>query len=136
MGRAFRSPLPVVTLAIAALIAISAGGCGGGEDDHANLAPATLSSVTVPADVQPPSTVAEQEAGQGRKAEASPSSNPDRDRSSRSAEKKTGTATQPNQGVQTGSSGKAPAADLPGDGTEPAVGPSAPGPKRPQNGTE
>ena len=53
MGRAFRSPWPVVMFVIASLVTVSTGGCGGGGADKANVTPVTLPTVSAPAAVQP-----------------------------------------------------------------------------------
>ena len=74
MGPAFRSPWPVLMFVLASLVAVSTGGCGGGGADDANVTPVTLPTVSVPAAVQPADKVATPEAGQGRKAEATRSS--------------------------------------------------------------
>ena len=139
MDRAFRSPSPLMLFAIVALIAVTTGGCGGG-DDHPKVAPATVPSVTVPAAVEPTGTVTKQGAGLGHKAKTSQSSNPPGEDSSKSSAVKAGTATLPSQGVevgpQRGSSGKASAANRPSNGTDPSPLPTGPGPQGAHNGVQ
>lgn len=121
---------------IASLVTVSTGGCGGGGADKANVTPVTLPTVSAPAAVQPAGKVATPEAGQGPKAEAARSSDSAGDGSSKSEANQTGTATHIKQGVQSGSSGKAPVTNLPGNGTEPTAESGGSGPKGPPNGTE
>jgi hypothetical protein len=140
MHRAFRPLLRIALLVVAASVAVSIGGCGGG-GDHPKAAPATVPSVTVPGGLEQAGTVNEQATGSTEKAKASHSRGSPQEPSSKSAAKRTGVATRVDQGVEKGggrsqSSAKAPVPGLPGDGTEPGPIATGPGQKGPQNGTE
>jgi hypothetical protein len=138
--RAFRSPSPPTIFAIVALIAVSTGGCGGGEDNP-KVTPVTLPTVTVPAAAEPTGTVAKQHAGLGGEGKALYSSNASAEHSSKSSASKTGTPSRSGQGVeadgaQGGSSGKTSVANPPGNGVDPSPLPSGPGPLGAHNGIE
>lgn len=137
MDRAFRSPSPLVMFAVAALIALSTGGCGGG-DNHPQVAPAALPSVTVP-------SAAQEKVPPGPKAATSDPGNSSRDRSSYSGVKRTEstilpTAKVPQQGVESsrhsGSAGSPPTVNLPANGTEPEPLRTGQGSRGPQNGMQ
>jgi hypothetical protein len=140
MDRALRPPSPVVTIAIAALIAASTGGCGGG--DHLKIAPAAPPDpVTTPDVAASVDNVAKQKATPGPKAEASHSSNLPGNHYSQSAAKRIGAAALPKDGLerdgrQGGAAVKAPVAGLPDGSEPPTAGSGTPSSNGSKNGTE